>query len=47
MNDGAMKTLECMWVNIWCMLDWIIGLSHKTAEMYFSGLSCSIGECIK
>ena len=35
MNCGAMETVECMWVDIWCMLDWIIGLCHKTAEMHF------------
>ena len=24
------------WVDIWCILDWIIGLCHKTAEMHES-----------
>ena len=24
MNDDVMETVECMWVDIWCMLDWII-----------------------
>ena len=24
-NDGAMETVECIWVDIWCMQDWIIG----------------------
>ena len=47
MNCGAMETVECMWVDIWCMLDWIIGLCHKTAEMHFPGMSCSTSECIK
>ena len=47
MNDGAMETVECMWVDIWCMLDWIIGLCHKTAEMHFPGMSCSTSECRK
>ena len=47
MKDGAMKTVECMWVDIWCMLDWIIGLCHKTAEMHFPGMGCSTSECIK
>ena len=28
MNDGAMETVECIWVDIWCMLDWVIGLCH-------------------
>ena len=36
MNDGAVETVEYMWVDIWCLLDWIIGLCHKTAEMYIS-----------
>ena len=30
MNDGAMETVQHMWVIIWCMLDWIL-----------SGMSCS------
>ena len=47
MNDGAMETVECMWVDIWCMLDWIIGLCHKTAEMHFPDMGCSTSECIK
>ena len=47
MDDGAMETVECMWVDLWCMLDWIIGLCHKTAEMHFPGMSCSTSECIK
>ena len=40
MNDGAMETVEYMWVDIWCMLDWIIGLCHKTAEIHFPYVSC-------
>ena len=24
MNDCGMKTVECMWVDIWCMMDWVI-----------------------
>ena len=47
MNDGAMKTVECIWIDIWCMLDWVIGLCQKTAEMYFPGMSSSTSECIK
>ena len=49
MNDGAMETVEClwkMWVDIWCMLDWIIGLCHKTAEMHFPGMVCSTSETL-
>ena len=38
-NDGAMESVECIiWVDICCMLDWIIGLCHKMAEMHFPGL---------
>ena len=37
-----METVEYMWVNIWCMLDWIIGFCHKTAEIHFLGISHSI-----
>ena len=47
MNNGAMETVECMWVGIWCMLHWIIGLCHKTAEMHFPCMGCSTKECIK
>ena len=25
LNDGPVETVEYMWVNIWCMLDGIIG----------------------
>ena len=46
-NDGAMETVKCMWVDIWCMLDWIIGLCHKTADIHFPGMSCSASECTK
>ena len=34
MNDGAVENVEHMWVDIWCLLDWIIGLCHKTTEMH-------------
>ena len=48
MNSGAMETVECMWVDIWCMLDWIIGsVIMSTAEMHFPGLSGSTSEYIK
>ena len=23
MNDAVMQTVECMWVDIWCMLDFL------------------------
>ena len=31
MDDGPMETVKYMWVNIWCMLEWIVGL----AEIHF------------
>ena len=39
--------VEYMWVNIWCMLDWIIGFCHKTAEMPFSGMSAQLVSASK
>ena len=41
LNDGPMETVEYMLVNIWCMLDWIIGFCYKIAEIYFLGISWS------
>ena len=46
MKDGAMETEECIWVNIWCRLDWIMRLCHKTAEMHFPGMGCSTSETL-
>ena len=31
-----------MWVNIWCMLDWIIGFGHKTVEIRFLSTSAQL-----
>ena len=36
--DGPVETVEYMLVNIWCMLDWIVGFCYKTAEIYFLGI---------
>ena len=44
MNDDAIQTVDYMWGNVWCMLGWIIGFCHKTAESHFLGISCSTGE---
>ena len=33
---------EYMGVNIRCMLDWIIGFGHKTAEIHFFGMSAQL-----
>ena len=32
MYDGSMETVEYIWVNIWCMINWT---RHKTAEIHF------------
>ena len=37
-NDGPMETAEYIWMNIWCMLDWIVGFCHKIAEIHFLGI---------
>ena len=47
MNDGAMEAVEYMWMEICSMLDWVIGLCHKTAQMHFPGMGSSTSECIK
>ena len=47
MNNGAMETVEYMQADIWCRLDWITGLCHKTAEIHFPGMSCSNSEYTK
>ena len=47
MNEYPVETVEYMWVDIWCMLDWIIGLCHKTAEMHFPDMSFSTSEYTK
>ena len=39
MYYGPKETLEYMQVNIWCMLDWIVGFCHKIAEIYFPGIT--------
>ena len=46
MNNGAMETVECIWVDIWCVLDWIIGLCNKTAEMHYPGMGCSTSDTL-
>ena len=33
MCDCPTETVKCIWVNIWCMLDWI--LSKNLAEIHF------------
>ena len=38
MYDGPLETVEYMWVTIWCMLDWVVGFCHKTAETHLLGI---------
>ena len=48
MNNDSMETaVEYMWVDIWCMLDWIVGLCHKTAKIHFPDISHLTGEYTK
>ena len=48
MNNDVLETsLEYMWIDIWYMLDWIIQLRHKTAEMHFPGITRSTSEYTK
>ena len=35
MNDGAMESVPYMWVNIWCMLDWIIEEENNLSVWFF------------
>ena len=37
MYDGPKETVEYMWVNIWCIIDWVVGFCHKTPEIHFLG----------
>ena len=47
MSNGTMETVEYTWVDMWCMQYWIIGLCHKTVEVYLSAVSCSTGGYTK
>ena len=47
MYDGQLENVEYMWVNIWCMIDYIIGFHHKTARIHFLAISFSTSECTK
>ena len=47
MNDGAVEMMEYMWVDIWCLLGWIIRLCHKIAEIHFPGMSFKTSEYTK
>ena len=38
MYNGPKEAVKYMGVNIWCMLDWIVGFCHKTAETHFLGI---------
>ena len=47
MKDGGMEIVEYMQVDTCYMLDQIIGLCNKTAEIPFPGMSCSASEYTK
>ena len=38
MNIGAMETVEHMWVDTWCMPDWIIELSTLLWLLWLTGM---------
>ena len=46
-NDSTETAVEYMWVDISCMLDWIVGLCHKTPKIHFPGMSRLTGEYTK
>ena len=35
---GPMETVKYTWVNIWSMLDWIVGFRNKNTEMPLLGM---------
>ena len=41
MYDGAMETVEYMWVNIWCILDLLWDLLTNTKLQKFTSLAYS------
>ena len=48
MNNDTMETaVGYMWLDIQSILDWIIGLFQKAAEMHFPGIGCSTSEYTK
>ena len=42
MYDGIVETVEQIWVSIWCMLDGIAELCHKTET---NTLTCYAEHC--
>ena len=53
MYNSAMETVEYMWVNIWCMVDWIIGFQFldiviQPVSAKNETLLCLVGmNCVK
>ena len=44
-QNGPMETVilnTCGWVNLWCMLDWILEFGQKTAEIHFFGMRAQL-----
>ena len=47
-NDGLMETVEYIWMNIWCMLDWIVAFVTKLQKYASLAYSSSTSEeCTK
>ena len=53
MCDGPIETVECIWVNIWCMLDWIWSQNcrntlflHTAGQLGFSLKGVFLFSCI-
>ena len=44
-NNGTVEAVEYMCVDMWCMLDWIIGLCQKTDPQLHSLPNLSITGC--
>ena len=47
MYHSPMENVEYIWVNIWCMLDWIVGFCHKTEEIHFKYNWSTSEECTR
>ena len=47
MYDGPMETFKDMWVSVWCMLDWIVGIVTKLQKYTSLAYSCWTSESTK
>ena len=53
MCDGPIETVECIWVDIWCMLDWLWSqncrnalLLHTASQLGFPSKGVFLSSCI-